>query len=144
MNLLRLRRLSQGIRTIFCSLYAVVSDSPAAAEAKGSLSCVRGYRQDSGRHCLYNVVVVERCPGIVCCNGHSVPSDASISEGRQAMRMAVDSSGNPINAAPRYLPTPAIFETSVEQLLATLHPATPDVAVTAGTRADCAGGAAAG
>ena len=24
------------------------------------------------RHCLYNVVVVERCSGIVCCNSHKL------------------------------------------------------------------------
>lgn len=61
----------------------------------------------------------------------SVPSDASINEGHMAMRMQVDASGTPLNASPRYLLIPAAFETTVDQLLATLYPATPDLAVTA-------------
>jgi hypothetical protein len=61
----------------------------------------------------------------------SVPSDASINEGRMGMRMQTDSSGSPLNAAPKYLLIPAAFETVVDQLLATLYPATPELAVTA-------------
>jgi hypothetical protein len=39
----------------------------------------------------------------------AAPSEASLAEGRTAMRLQTDASGNPINATPRYILAPAAF-----------------------------------
>lgn len=60
----------------------------------------------------------------------AAPSEASLAEGRTAMRLQTDASGNPINATPRFILAPAALETTIDALLATLYPQVPADAVT--------------
>ena len=60
----------------------------------------------------------------------AAPSDTSIGEGKLAMRLQTDASGNPIDAPPRYIVIPAALEGTVDKLLATLYPTSSATAET--------------
>ncbi|MEZ5398615.1 MAG: HK97 family phage prohead protease [Bryobacteraceae bacterium] len=61
----------------------------------------------------------------------AVISETTLSAGKLAMRTQIDLSGNPIDAMPRFILSPAALELTVDQLLATLYPQQPSDAVVA-------------
>ncbi|MBL8231031.1 MAG: HK97 family phage prohead protease [Bryobacterales bacterium] len=59
----------------------------------------------------------------------AAPGETTIADGKKAMRLQTDLSGNPIDAAPRFIVFPAALEATVDKLLATLYPQQPSDAV---------------
>ncbi len=57
------------------------------------------------------------------------PTEATVGAGKLAMRLQKDASGNPIDAAPKFILFPADLEATVDRLLATLYPQQPADAV---------------
>jgi len=60
----------------------------------------------------------------------AVPDDTTIGVGKLAMRLQTDASGNVIDAPARFLVIPAVLETIVDKLLATLYPTSSSEAET--------------
>jgi hypothetical protein len=63
--------------------------------------------------------------------GHSEPDDESIADGKMAIRLQTDLSGNPLNIAPRYIVAAVANENNIDRLLAALYPAMPETAAVA-------------
>ena len=63
--------------------------------------------------------------------GHSEPDDESIADGKMAIRLQTDLSGNPLNIAPRFIVAAVANENNIDRLLAALYPAMPETAAVA-------------
>jgi HK97 family phage prohead protease len=59
----------------------------------------------------------------------AAPSEQTIAAAKLAMRLQVDASGNPVDAAPKFIVIPAALEVAVDKLLAALYPTQPSDAV---------------
>ena len=55
----------------------------------------------------------------------AVPSETTIGTGKTAIRLQKDLSGNPIDAAPKYILAPAAQEVAIDKLMAQLYPQMP-------------------
>jgi len=59
------------------------------------------------------------------------PSDSTIQDGKNAIRLQKDLSGNVLNVQPRFIVAPVALESTIDKLLATLYPQQPAEAQTA-------------
>ena len=75
-----------------------------------------------------NVALFHASHGNLAGSG-AVPSENTIQAAKLAMRLQKDLSGNPVDAAPRYILHSATLESTVDKLLATLYPTQPADAI---------------
>lgn len=59
----------------------------------------------------------------------AAPSEQTIAAAKLAMRLQVDASGNPVDAAPKFIVAPAALEVAIDKLMAQLYPTQPSDAI---------------